>query len=36
MPTKDPRVDLYISKSAEFVMGWMSEGKSRNWKYLKK
>jgi len=36
MLTKDPRVNLYISKSAESVMGWMSEGKSHHWKYLKK
>jgi hypothetical protein len=45
MGKRDPRVDAYIAKAGDFAkpilnqlrdaaIEWMSQGKSRNWKYL--
>jgi hypothetical protein len=57
MGIRDPRVDAYVARSAEFArpilehlrgavhegypevetaIAWMSEGKTRNWKYERK
>ncbi len=37
MGSRDPRVDAYLANSAgpavEEIVGWLCQGKTKNWKY---